>query len=110
MAKFVDGKKQKQKKAEPQAAAAVFSRATRSEESMVVTLLGIAIPDLFGGALILETVFNWPGMGLLAYNAAIGKDYPMIMGIVLFVGTLVILGNLIADVCYGLLDPRIRLE
>ncbi|HAX24704.1 MAG TPA: ABC transporter permease, partial [Chloroflexi bacterium] len=90
--------------------AVIFRHGLRNAVLPLVTLLGIAIPDLFGGALILETVFNWPGMGLLAYNAAIGKDYPMIMGIVLFVGTLVILGNLIADVCYGLLDPRIRLE
>ena len=90
--------------------AVIFRHGLRNAVLPLVTLLGIAIPDLFGGALILETVFNWPGMGLLAYNAAIGKDYPMIMGIVLFVGTLVILGNLIADVCYGLLDPRIPLE
>jgi peptide/nickel transport system permease protein len=88
----------------------IFRHGLRNAILPLVTLLGIAIPDLFGGALILETVFNWPGMGLLAYNAAIGKDYPMVMGITLVAGILVILGNLIADVCYGLLDPRIRLE
>ncbi|MCO5176950.1 MAG: ABC transporter permease [Thermomicrobiales bacterium] len=90
--------------------AVIFRHGLRNAVLPLVTLLGIAIPDLFGGALILETVFNWPGMGLLAYNSALGKDYPMIMGITLFAGTLVILGNLIADVCYGMLDPRIRLE
>ena len=88
----------------------IFRHGLRNAVLPLVTLLGIAIPDLFGGALIIENVFTYPGMGQLAFNAALGKDYPMIMGITLVAGLLVILGNLIADVCYGLLDPRIRLD
>ncbi len=76
----------------------------------LVTLLGIAIPDLFAGALIIENVFTYPGIGQLAFNAAINKDYPLIMGITLVAGLLVIIGNLIADVVYSVLDPRIRLN
>jgi peptide/nickel transport system permease protein len=88
----------------------IFRHGLRNAVLPLVTLLGIAIPDLFGGSLIIEQIFNWPGIGRLAFNSAIGKDYTMVMGIVVFVGFLVILGNLVADVVYGLLDPRIRLE
>ena len=88
----------------------IFRHGLRNAVLPLVTLLGIAIPDLFGGSLIIETIFSWPGMGLLAFDAAVNKDYPMIMGVVIVASTLVILGNLIADVVYGLLDPRIRLE
>jgi peptide/nickel transport system permease protein len=88
----------------------IFRHGLRNAILPLVTLLGIAIPDLFGGSLIIEQIFNWPGIGRLAFNSAIGKDYTMVMGIVVFVGFLVILGNLVADVVYGLLDPRIRLD
>lgn len=88
----------------------VFRHGLRNAVLPLVTLLGIAIPDLFGGSLIIEQIFNWPGVGRLAFNSAISKDYTMVMGIVVFVGFLVIVGNLVADVVYGLLDPRIRLE
>ena len=73
-----------------------------------MTLLGLSLPELFAGAVIIEQIFTWPGMGLLAYSAAVNKDYPLIMGTVLFASVLVILGNLIADVCYTLADPRVR--
>jgi peptide/nickel transport system permease protein len=88
----------------------IFRHGLRNAVLPLVTLLGIAIPDLFGGSLVIEQIFNWPGIGRLAFNSAIGKDYTMVMGIVVFVSFLVILGNLIADVVYSLLDPRIRLE
>jgi len=86
----------------------IFRHGLRNAVLPLVTLLGIAIPDLFGGSLIIEQIFTWPGMGLLGYNAALTRDYPLVMGIVLIAAMLVILGNLIADVVYGLLDPRIR--
>lgn len=73
----------------------------------VVTVLAVVVPRLIGGAVITETVFAWPGMGRLAANAAFTRDYPLVMTITMFVAVLVILGNLIADICYGLLDPRI---
>lgn len=86
----------------------IFRHGLRNAMLPLVTLLGIAIPDLFGGALIIEQIFTWPGMGQLAFNAALNKDYTLVMGIVVFVSVLVIIGNLVADVVYGLLDPRIR--
>jgi peptide/nickel transport system permease protein len=88
----------------------IFRHGLRNAILPLVTLLGIAIPDLFAGSLIIENIFTYPGIGQLAFNAAINKDYPLIMGITLVAGTLVILGNLIADVVYSLLDPRIRLD
>lgn len=88
----------------------IFRHGLRNAVLPLVTLLGIAIPDLFGGSLIIEQIFTWPGLGLLAFNSALNQDYTMVMGIVLFIGFLVILGNLIADVVYGLLDPRIRYD
>jgi peptide/nickel transport system permease protein len=88
----------------------IFRHGLRNAVLPLVTLLGIAIPDLFTGALVIETIFTYPGIGQLAFNAALNKDYPMIMGITLMAGTLVIFGNLIADIIYGLLDPRIRYD
>lgn len=73
----------------------------------VVTVLAVVVPRLIGGAVITETVFAWPGMGRLAATAAFTRDYPLVMTITMFVAVLVIVGNLIADICYGLLDPRI---
>jgi peptide/nickel transport system permease protein len=74
----------------------------------VVTIIGFLLPAVLGGALITETIFNWPGMGRLFFEAAISRDYPLLLGI-LSIGTfLTILGNLIADVLYGIVDPRIR--
>jgi peptide/nickel transport system permease protein len=76
----------------------------------VATLIGLAIPNLLGGALVTETIFGWPGMGRLAFHAATKRDYSMIMG-TLVVGTvMVILGNLVADIAYTFLDPRITAE
>lgn len=76
----------------------------------VITVLGVMIPRLLGGAVITETVFAWPGMGRLAATAAFTRDYPLVMAITMFVAVLVVLSNLIADLCYGLLDPRITFE
>lgn len=88
----------------------IFRHGLRNAVLPLVTLLGIAIPDLFGGSLIIEQIFTWPGVGLLAFNSALNQDYTMVMGIVLIISFLVIMGNLMADVVYGLLDPRIRYD
>lgn len=76
----------------------------------VVTILGLMLPRLVGGAVITETVFGWPGMGRLAADAAFQRDYPMIMGITMIVSVVVIASNLITDIAYSLIDPRIRLS
>lgn len=75
----------------------------------VVTMLGLMFPRLVGGAVITETVFGWPGMGRLAADAAFQRDYPLIMGITLVVSVIVILSNLVTDLAYSIIDPRIRL-
>jgi len=76
----------------------------------MVTVLGVLTPRLLGGAVITETVFAWPGLGRLAVEAAITRDYPVIMGATLLVSSLVILSNLITDLLYVVIDPRIALR
>lgn len=74
----------------------------------IVTLLGLSIPTIVSGAVITETVFNYPGMGLLAYQAASNTDIPLLLGIAFVATVATVAGSLIADVLYALLDPRIR--
>jgi peptide/nickel transport system permease protein len=74
----------------------------------VVTLLGLALPDLIGGDLFIEVVFNYPGMGLAYWNAALNVDYQVLLGFTLFGTVATIVGNLLADIAYAVLDPRVR--
>ena len=74
----------------------------------VVTLLGLSLPTIFAGGIVTETVFSYPGLGWLLWQSAIGQDYPVLIGIVLVIGVLTVLGNLLADLVNGLLDPRTR--
>jgi peptide/nickel transport system permease protein len=90
--------------------AVIIVHALRNALIPVVTLLGLSLPGLVSGALITETIFGWPGMGRLAFHAATKRDYPIIMGTLVMSTVLVILGNLLADVTYGFLDPRIKTE
>ena len=73
----------------------------------VLTLVGILIPRLVGGAAVTESVFSWPGMGRLAIAAAFRQDYPTIMGITLLVSIIVVISNLAVDLLYARLDPRV---
>ncbi len=75
----------------------------------IITIIGLALPGLIGGSFIFETIFSWPGMGRLAYESALSFDYPTIMGIAVIGAVLVLLGNILADVLYASVDPRIRL-
>jgi peptide/nickel transport system permease protein len=74
----------------------------------LITIVGISLPNLFSGAVITETIFQWPGMGLLAIRAVNSRDYPLIMGIILVAATIVLVSNLVADILYAVADPRIR--
>jgi peptide/nickel transport system permease protein len=76
----------------------------------VVTALGIQFPRLVGGAAITETVFAWPGLGRLGVQAALGRDYPLVMAITLFISAAVVMVNLLIDLVYLWIDPRIRLD
>ena len=75
----------------------------------IITLIGLSIPGLLSGAIIEEVVFNYPGIGLATYNAALIKDYPILLGTTIVFGALTIAGNLIADIAYAFADPRVRL-
>ncbi|HEX4629095.1 MAG TPA: ABC transporter permease, partial [Gemmatimonadales bacterium] len=75
-----------------------------------ITLFGLAFPFLLTGAVLVETVFAWPGMGRLAVSAIFQRDYPVVTGAALVTSTMVVLGNLIADALYAIADPRIRVR
>ena len=74
----------------------------------VITILGLSLPDIVAGAVIAESIFNFPGMGLLFWQSALAHDFPVMLGGTLVIGVATVLGNLAADVAYGMLDPRIR--
>ncbi len=87
----------------------IWRHALRNALLPVVTILGLSVPGLIGGSVIFETIFSIPGMGQLYYQSVMSRDYPTIMGIMVIYAVLTLLGNLIADVAYGLVDPRIRI-
>lgn len=86
----------------------VYLHALRNSIVPLVTLVGLELPGLFAGGLVVEVVFSWPGIGLMAYERAKGYDFTMVMGVTTFVAILVVFGNLLADLLYAVLDPRIR--
>ncbi len=90
--------------------AVIYRHALRNALIPIVTLLGLSLPALVGGAYFVEYVFSVPGMGYLGLNAVFQRDYPTVMGITLLSAVLVIAGNLLADVGYVLIDPRVRYE
>lgn len=76
----------------------------------LVTIAGLSLPGLIGGSFIIETIFSWPGIGLLGYTAILQRDYPLQMGIALLAAVAVLLANLLTDVAYAFVDPRIRYD
>ncbi|HEY0246688.1 MAG TPA: ABC transporter permease [Gryllotalpicola sp.] len=88
----------------------VVRHALRNALTPLVTLAGLSLPSLFGGAVVVEVVFQWPGMGQLAVNSVLARDYPTLLGLSLVFSVLVVVGNLIADICYTLLNPKVRDE
>jgi peptide/nickel transport system permease protein len=89
--------------------AQVISRhALRNALIPIVTLLGLTIPTLLSGAIITEAIFSWPGLGNLGYVSVVDRDYPVVLAFVMIGGFMVILGNLIADILYAVVDPRIK--
>jgi peptide/nickel transport system permease protein len=75
----------------------------------LIALLGVQLPTLFSGALVAETIFSWPGMGRLFVDALNMKEYPILMGMIMFTALFVIVGNLLADLAVALIDPRVKL-
>jgi peptide/nickel transport system permease protein len=88
----------------------ILRHALRNALLPVITILGLRIPALFGGSVLIETVFNYPGIGLTMVRATRGLDYPLLMGGVLVTAVVVLLSNLAADLAYAAADPRIRYE
>jgi peptide/nickel transport system permease protein len=74
----------------------------------MITVAGLQFPTLLGGALVAETVFTWPGMGRLFLDSIGYRDYPVVMGILMFSAMMVLIGSLLADIFYAVVDPRIR--
>ncbi|HYU18207.1 MAG TPA: ABC transporter permease [Chloroflexota bacterium] len=90
--------------------AVLLGHALRAALVPIVTVIGLLLPRLVAGAAITEAIFAWPGMGRLAVDSAVQRDYPLIMGITLMISAVVIASNLLVDVIYGWLDPRIRMK
>ncbi len=88
--------------------AIIWRHALRNALLPVITLLGLSVPGLIGGSVIIESIFALPGLGQLFYAAVMARDYTMIMGNLVLGAVLTLFGNLLADICYGLADPRIR--
>jgi peptide/nickel transport system permease protein len=88
--------------------AVIFKHALRNALLPVITMLGLSVPGLIGGSVIFESIFAIPGMGQLFYGAVMARDYPLVMGELVIGAFLTLLGNLLADVGYALVDPRIR--
>src|SRR2546428_91919 len=86
----------------------VYMHALRNAVIPLVTLVGLELPALVSGGLVVEVVFSWPGIGKLLYERALQTDYTTVLGITTFAALLVVAGNLLADILYAFLDPRIR--
>jgi peptide/nickel transport system permease protein len=84
--------------------------ALRNTMIPLTTIVGMRFAGMLGGAVIVETIFSWPGIGKLIVDAIFDRDYPMIQGFVIFMGTVFLLINLVVDIGYGLIDPRMRLR
>ena len=88
----------------------LYKHALRNALVPLVTLLALDLPYIFGGAIFVEILFSWPGMGRLYYQAALQRDYPVLMAVLIIGASFIILSNLLADIVYAYLDPRIRFE
>jgi peptide/nickel transport system permease protein len=88
----------------------VFKHALRNALLPIITLLGLTLPYLFGGSVLIETIFAWPGMGRLIVDSIFQRDYPLVMATSFVIAVMVVAGNLLADILYAVVDPRIRTE
>ncbi len=86
----------------------IFRHALKNTLLPMITIIGLSIPALIGGSFIFETIFSYPGIGRLGYEAVMARDYPVVMGIATLSAVLTLLGNIIADVSYKIADPRIK--
>ncbi|MBP1903709.1 peptide/nickel transport system permease protein [Paenibacillus turicensis] len=87
----------------------LFTHALRNALLPAITLVGFELPSLFGGSLIIEKIFNWPGIGQLYMSSFSLRDYPLLMGFTMFIAILTVIGTLLSDVLYHIADPRVKL-
>lgn len=85
----------------------IYKHGLRNALIPIVTVIGMEIPSLFGGSVIIEQMFSWPGLGLMTMNAILGRDYPVIMAVCLLSAVVVLIGNLITDILYAVVDPTV---
>ena len=90
--------------------AVIFKHALKNSLIPIVTLVGMGIPMIIGGSVLVETVFNLPGIGVLMTNAVFNEDYPYVQGVVLIISAVVLISNFAVELTYGWLDPRIRYD
>jgi len=88
----------------------LWRHALRNAMIPIVTVFGLLLPSTVSGAPVTESIFAWPGMGRLAVDAAFQRDYPVVMGVTLVVSAMVVVSNLVVDIAYAYLDPRIKLR
>jgi peptide/nickel transport system permease protein len=88
----------------------IFRHALSNAMIPIVTLIALDLPYIFTGAVLIETIFAWPGMGRLYYQAAVERDYPLLMAVLIIGAAFIIFCNLAADILYAYLDPRVRYE
>ncbi len=88
----------------------VYKHALRNAVLPVVTYAGLQFGHLFSGAVLVETVFSWPGLGTLAFDSILRRDAPTLLGILFFSAIIVVIANMVTDLSYRLIDPRIRAE
>ena len=88
--------------------AVLYKHALRNAVLPVITVLGLQFGNVLAGAIVVETVFNWPGLGRLAFESVLRRDYPTILGVLLFSAVVVVVMNQLTDLCYRLIDPRIK--
>ncbi len=86
----------------------LYKHALRNAVLPVITVLGLQFGNVRAGAILVETVFNWPGLGRLAFEAVLRRDYPTVLGVLLFASVVVLVMNQLTDLAYRLVDPRIK--
>jgi peptide/nickel transport system permease protein len=86
----------------------VLKHALRNALIPILTLIGLTVPSLLAGAVITESIFSWPGLGFLGVTSVVNRDYPTVLAFTMLGGAMVLLGNLLADVLYAIVDPRIK--
>lgn len=88
----------------------IYKHALRNGLIPIITFVGMTIPSLFAGAIITETIFVWPGIGRIGYEAILTRDYTLLMGFNMFMALMTLIGNLLSDILYAVVDPRIKLK